>query len=46
LPLLKDDPQKINSIKGKLASIVSELLTVDSEKASIFCDWLLEELDV
>lgn len=43
MTLLKDNQNKINSIKGKLASIVSELHEIESEKAVLLTDWLLEK---
>ncbi|MDP4086121.1 MAG: type II toxin-antitoxin system PemK/MazF family toxin [Bacillota bacterium] len=41
--LLKDDSNALSTIKGKLASIVSELNEVDSSKAVELCDWYLEK---
>ena len=41
--ILKDDSDALSTIKGKLASIISELNEVDSAKAVELCDWYLEK---
>jgi mRNA-degrading endonuclease toxin of MazEF toxin-antitoxin module len=40
---LRDNTSLINSIKGKMASIVSEVLDIESRKADKFTDWLLSK---
>lgn len=40
---LKDDNDMLNSVKGKLSSVLSEIKDVESLKANSFIDWILKK---